>query len=118
MRELKHGLVLNWLVQAPGASVVHIDSADFIDDELRGHSCDVLCLCAIGRAARPRYVADAVALLKPRFVIPCHWDWFFSPLDAPARLLPGVDLGGMIREIRDAGATPVVLPFLGQFGLG
>lgn len=118
LRELRHGLVLNWLVRSRSASVVHIDSADFIDDELRGHSCDVLCLCAIGRAARPRYVADAVALLKPRFVIPCHWDWFFSPLDAPARLLPGVDLPGMIGEIRDAGATPVVLPFLGQFGLG
>lgn len=117
LRELRHGLVLNWHVEAPGVSVVHIDSADFIDDELRGHRCDVLCLCAIGRAARPRYVADAVALLEPRFVIPCHWDWFFTPLDAPARLLPGVDLPGMLEEIRAAGATPVVLPFLGKFAL-
>ncbi len=117
VRELRHGLVLNWHVQTPAGSVVHIDSADFIDDELRGRRCDVLCLCAIGRAARPGYVADAIALLQPRFVIPCHWDWFFSPLDAPARMLPGVALPGMVREIEAAGATPVVLPFLGKFSL-
>lgn len=115
--ELRHGLVLNWHVETPAGSVVHIDSADFIDDELRGTRCDVLCLCAIGRAARPRYVEDAVALLKPRFVIPCHWDWFFTPLDAPELLLPGVNLPGLVREIEAAGATPVVLPFLGRFSV-
>lgn len=115
--DLRHGLVLNWHVTTPAGTLVHVDSADFIDDEWRGLGCDVLCLCAIGRAARPRYVEDAVALLKPRFVIPCHWDWFFSPLDAPARLLPGVDLPGMVRDITAAGATPVVLPLLGRFGL-
>lgn len=117
LRQLRHGLVLNWHIQAQGVSVVHIDSADFINDELRGRSCDVLCLCAIGRAARARYVADAIELLKPRFVIPCHWDWFFSPLSAPARLLPGVDLHGMLSEIRAAGAEPIVLPFLGKFSV-
>ncbi len=115
--ELRHGLVLNWVVQAPGATVVHIDSADFIDQELAGVTCDVLCLCAIGRAYRPRYVERAVSLLKPRFVVACHWDWFLTPLDRPALLLPGVDLPGFSREIRAAGAEPVVLPFFGRFAI-
>lgn len=115
--DLPHGLVLNWHIETPAGAVVHIDSADYLDDELRGLRCEVLCLCAIGRAARPRYVEDAIALLKPRYVIPCHWDWFFTPLDAPALLLPFVDLPGMVRDIEAAGATPVVLPFLGRFAL-
>lgn len=117
LREFRHGLVLNWHLEAPGASLVHVDSADFLEEELRGLRCDVLCLCAIGRAARPGYVADAVALLRPRYVIPCHWDWFFTPFEAPPRLLPGVDLPGMVRDIAAAGATPVVLPFGGRFAL-
>jgi len=115
--ELRHGLVLNWLVRTPSAAVVHVDSADFLEEELAGVTCDVLCLCAIGRAHRPRYVEDAVRLLRPRFVIACHWDWFFTPIEAPPRLLPGVDLPGFVDEIAATGATPVVLPFFGRFGL-
>lgn len=114
---LRHGLVLNWHVAADGLSIVHIDSADFIDAELDGVRCDVLCLCAIGRAWRPGYVADAVRLLRPRVVVPCHWDWFFRPLGAAPRLLPGVDLPGMLREIREAGSEPALLPFHGVLGL-
>lgn len=117
VRELRHGLVLNWVVRAPGATIVHIDSADFIDNELAGIPCDVLCLCVIGRAYRPHYVAAAVSLLRPRFVIACHWDWLLTPLDRPARMLPAVDLPGFVREVRAAGAEPVVLPFFGRFAI-
>lgn len=112
---LPHGHVLNWAVQLAGLRVVHIDSADFIDEELAGQRADVLCLCAIGRAYRPRYVADAVALLRPRWVVACHWDLFTTPLDQAPVLLPGVDLPGFVAEIRAAGADPVVLPFGGRF---
>lgn len=115
--ELPHGLVLNWHVQGAHASMVHVDSADFLEAELRGLTCDVLCLCAIGRAHRPRYVEQAVSLLRPRYVVACHWDWFFTPIEAPPRLLPGVDLPGFCREIEAAGAIPVVLPFFGRFAL-
>lgn len=114
LRDLRHGLVLNWLLEIDGVRIFHIDSADFISEELEGLSADVLCLCAIGRRYRPRYVAEAVARLRPRYVIACHWDWFFAPYEAPPRLLPGVDLAGFISEIEETGAEPVVLPFEGR----
>ncbi len=114
--DLRHGLVLNWWVELGGLRVVHIDSADFIEEELSGLQADVLCLCAIGRAWRPGYVAAAVRLLKPRAIVACHWDWFFTPYDAPPRLLPGVDLPGFVAEIEAQGVQAVVLPLDGGYG--
>lgn len=113
VNELRHGLVLNWLVDTGGLRIGHVDSADFIPDELRGHTVDVLCLCAIGRRYRPRYTEEIISLLQPRWVVPCHWDTMITPLAAPPELLPGVDLPGFFREIRDAGAEPLPVPMLG-----
>jgi L-ascorbate metabolism protein UlaG (beta-lactamase superfamily) len=106
---LRHGLVLNWLIELAGLKIVHIDSADFIPESLADAQADVLCLCAIGRRHRPNYAAEAIAIVQPKWVIPCHWDWFFDPFDRGDRMLPFVDLEGFVAEIRDAGAEPVVL---------
>ncbi|MEO6699261.1 MAG: MBL fold metallo-hydrolase [Paraperlucidibaca sp.] len=113
MHELRHGLVLNWLVDTGSLKIMHIDSADFINEQLQGQHCDILCLCAIGRQARPNYVRDAITLLRPRWVIPCHWDTMVTPIDAAPDLLPGVNLLGFLDEIRAAGATPLLTPMLG-----
>lgn len=115
--DLRHGLVLNWVIELGGLTVVHVDSADFIDQELEGTKADVACLCAIGRASRPGFVRRAIELLQPRYVVACHWDLFTTPWGAPPRLLPGVDLPGFRDEVRAAGATPVILPFDGELGL-
>ena len=115
--DLKHGHVLNWHVDLGGLRVVHIDSADLIDEELQGMEADVVCLCAIGRKYRPNYVESVVQGLKPKWIIPCHWDWFFTPYNAAPRLLPGVDLPGFIEEISATGVEPVLLPFGGDFAL-
>ena len=117
LRDLPHGLVLSWHIEIGGLRVVHIDTADLIDEELADLGADVLCLCAIGRRYRPGYVETALRLLRPRIVIPCHWDWFFTPYEAHPRLLPGVDLPGFLDEIRHHGAEPVLLPFDGELSL-
>jgi L-ascorbate metabolism protein UlaG (beta-lactamase superfamily) len=106
--DFKHGLVLNWMVELAGKKV------DFIDAELAGHECDVLCLCAIGRVFRPWYTARAIELLKPKLVIPCHWDLFTTPIEQEPRLIPGVDIEGFLREIERAGAKHALLPFFGS----
>ena len=111
--DLKHGLVLNWLVELGEFSLVHVDSADFVREELEGVRADVLCLCAAGRRHRPRYVEEAVELLRPRYVVPCHWDTMVTSLERPV-LLPGIDLPGMVREIEAAGAQPLLVPVLGR----
>jgi L-ascorbate metabolism protein UlaG (beta-lactamase superfamily) len=117
LRDLPHGLVLNWWVDVAGVRVVHVDSADFIEQELEGMRCDVLCLCAIGRHWRPGYTRIAIEMLQPTYVVACHWDWFGVPYEAHPLLLPGVDLPGFVDEIAACGAQPVVLPFEGRFGV-
>ncbi len=110
----RHGLVLNWHIKMNNFSVVHIDSADFIPEELQGHECDLLCLCAIGRKYRPNYIREAIQILKPTYVMPCHWDLFFTPFSGPHYLLPGVDVVGMLRELKDEGAQSILLPIGSQ----
>lgn len=113
--DLRHGAVLNWMVELGGLTVVHIDSAEVIDAELQGLRADVVCLCAIGRKYRPGLVESVVKALSPRWIVPCHWDWFFTPYGEPPPLLPGVNLMGFLEEIEDAGAMPVLLPVGGTF---
>ena len=115
--DLRHGLVLNWYLELAGVRMVHVDSADFIEEELVGVQADVVCLCAIGRAWRPGYVSTAVSMLRPKIIVACHWDWFFTPWGAPTRMLPYVDLAGFVEEIRSFGVEAVVLPMGGRYGV-
>lgn len=116
LSHFRHGLVFNWRLAGAGVSMIHVDSAEFIEEELEGQTCDVLCLCAIGRHRRPNYVQRAVEILRPRVVIPCHWDWFGTPFEPEPRQLPKADVVGMVEEIRLAGAQAVVLPLNGEWG--
>lgn len=111
---LRHGLVLNWWLEVGGLRVVHVDSADFVEAHLEGLRADVVCLCAIGRHHRPRYLEAVVERLRPRWIVPCHWDTMITPLRAPPELLPGVDLPGFLRDIEAAGVEPMALPLLGS----
>lgn len=113
LRDLRHGDVHNWHLDLGGTSLVHVDSADFLDETFTGRDCDVLCLCAVGRQYRQDYTRRALELLRPRVVVPCHWDDFTLPHDAAPRQLPGVDVESFVEEIRAGGAAPVVLG-LGQ----
>ncbi len=117
MRDLRHGQVLNWLVDTGGLRVLHVDSADFIRDELQGCQADLVCLCAIGRRYRPGYVREIVELTRPRWIVPCHWDTMLTPIDKPPEMLPGVDLPGFLREIEDAGVQALPVPVLGRLSL-
>jgi len=98
-------------VTTPGPTVYHNGSADLVDAELAGLHADVLLVGLAGRRATTRYLERLTALLSPRVVIPTHHDAFFAPLEAGARLLPGIDLDGFFREIaRSAPRARVVTP--------
>ena len=112
--QLRHGLVLNWWIDTGQLCVVHIDSADFIEQELQGKHADIVCLCAIGRKYRPNYVKDVVRLLRPKYIIPCHCDSMLTPIDDVPQLLPGVNIPEFIEEIKACGVIPLFMPILGE----
>jgi len=106
-RDLRHGAVFHWLLETAGTRVLHVDTANFFDDRLA--RADVLLLCAAGRQYRRDYTRTIVERVKPEIVVPCHWDDFSIPVEAPPRQLPGVDVEGFVEEIRACGARAVVL---------
>ena len=109
--QFKHGKVLNWYIETGGLRFLHVDSAEFFADEWKGIEVDVLCLCAIGRAARPNFIEEAIALTKPKIVMACHWDCFWIPFESSTQyLLPQVDLEGFIKDVERCGVQPMVLP--------
>jgi uncharacterized protein (DUF488 family) len=42
---LRHGQVFNWWINTGHLRVVHIDSADFIEQELQGRQADIVSMC-------------------------------------------------------------------------
>jgi L-ascorbate metabolism protein UlaG (beta-lactamase superfamily) len=87
-----------WL-EVAGTRFYHQGSADLIDDELRDRDVDVF-LCGIaGRRFTPRYLERIVGKLRPRAIVPMHYDDFFRPLDAPARFSFNVNLTGFADEV-------------------
>ncbi len=84
-------------------SVFHLGSADFLPETVRGIRCDLLLPCMMGRHRRPAFTHDLLAAVRPRAVIPIHFDDFFTPLDQPIRELPGADLAGFRNEVLRTG---------------
>jgi L-ascorbate metabolism protein UlaG (beta-lactamase superfamily) len=114
---LKHGLVLNWLIDTGKVRVLHIDSADFLPEELRDTRVDVLCLCAIGRSYRPNYVKEILSLTQPKWVIPCHWDTMMTHIGETPDLIPWIGLGDLLQELRAEGVEPLLMPLLGSLDI-
>jgi L-ascorbate metabolism protein UlaG (beta-lactamase superfamily) len=107
------GQVLGLHAQTHHGSVYHIGSADLIEAELQGLRADVVLCCTIGRHATRHFVPRVIAALRPKILIPCHWDQFWRPIDAPCKQIPGNDLQGFLAEvaaIRDAPEVRVLPP--------
>ena len=96
------GQVWGICIEVAGVRFYHQGSADFIEDEVRDREVDVF-LCGIsGRRFTPRYVERIVARLRPRAIVPTHYDDFFRPLDAAPRFSFNVNLTGFADEVRAA----------------
>jgi len=76
-------------------------SANFIPEELGGHTCDVLFMGAVGWENTPEYAKQLPAMVKPRVIVPYHSDNFFIPIptDRKTPLMPGLDLNGFVETV-------------------
>ncbi|MCB0218981.1 MAG: MBL fold metallo-hydrolase [Chrysiogenetes bacterium] len=92
-------------------TLYHNGSADLIDMELEGLQADVLIPGLAGRYATRDYFQRLIGFLKPRWIVPTHYDAFFSPLESGLSLLPAINLRGFFREMeRYAPGAPIVMP--------
>lgn len=88
-------------VELGGTTFMHIGSAGFLEDELDGHRCDVLFLCAAGWKNTTGYPEKVIEIVRPSIVVPIHYDDFSLPL-VPGRgfrVLGSADINAFMERL-------------------
>ena len=89
LRAYKEGGSFDFFVENGGKKILIRPSFNYIEGQLDGLRADVLFLGVAGLAkadarTEERFFAETVDKVRPRLVIPLHWDNFFKRLDRPA----------------------------------
>lgn len=109
------GQVWGLHVAVAGVTLYHQGSCDLIDDELRHRDVDVLLAGIAGRRFTPRYLPRLLGRLRPRLIVPHHYDDFFRPLDAPMGFSLNVNVESFLHEVHAAApGTPVRALAIGE----
>jgi L-ascorbate metabolism protein UlaG (beta-lactamase superfamily) len=93
------GQVYGLLIEVAGATFYHLGSAELIEARIPCRQVDYLLLGIAGRSFSQRFTQRALRALAPRFVVPHHYDDFFTPLDAPMRFSFNVEFAGFADEV-------------------
>lgn len=107
------GTVFAPLLRIEDTVFIHVGSANFIDAEMEGRTCDVLFLCVPGWKKRKGYPQRLIEMTQPKTVVLFHYEDFSKPhkKGSRTRMLPFTDLKGMIRQIESqAPQVEVIVP--------
>lgn len=93
LRDYKEGGSFDFLVENGGRKYLIRPSFNYIEGQLDGITADVLFLGVAGLAkadsqTEAKFFAETVEKVRPKLVIPLHWDNFFSRLDRPIVGMP------------------------------
>ncbi len=103
IKQYKVGATFGLHVTVGSVSFMHLGSADFVESALHGMNCDVLLLCIVGRQGSPNFTHRILRTLRPKVVLPCHWDNFLLPFDHPARIIPRCNIEVFLEEVETSG---------------
>lgn len=119
LRDYRVGASFGLWFEVCGVRFFHLGSADFLESAVAGLGCDVLLLCVIGREGSPGFTGRILRALRPKVVIPCHWDDFTLPFECGPRALRRARVEAFLREVEDAGTgtQAVLLDFFAEYGL-
>jgi L-ascorbate metabolism protein UlaG (beta-lactamase superfamily) len=95
----KCGQVWGIHIQVAGIELYHQGSADLDDDQLGKLPVDVFLAGVAGRNFTPDYWGRVLPRLDPRFVVPTHYDNFFTPLGRGLDPIRRVHLGSVPEEV-------------------
>ena len=93
LRDYKEGGSYDFFIQHGEKKILIRPSFNYIEGQLDGVRADVLFLGIAGlakadAATEEKFFAETVDRVRPRLVVPVHWDNFFSPLTRPTRGMP------------------------------
>lgn len=114
------GDVFGIAIELDDLCIYHGGSANLIDEAIRHHHVDLFLMCSSGRFATDRYLPRILNLLRPRIVMPMHYDVFFLPADRKMQVLPRVRFGELVDEIHafDPGMQVETLAIGGSTEIG
>ena len=98
-REYRCGQVFGIAVSVGDRWLYHMGSANLIDDAIPRRDVDMVLLCLAARHATEDYIPRALRRLRPRWVVPTHYDNFFRDADLPLQLLPLVAFDRFVDEV-------------------
>ena len=92
-KDYKEGGSFDFLVKNGGRSYLIRPSFNYVEGQLDGIKADFMFLGTTGLSkataeTRERFFAETIDKVRPRVVIPVHWDNFFIPLDRPVKGMP------------------------------
>ena len=110
--ELPMGRVFAWVIRTEGITVVHLSSAALPADpsvleRAVPEGADVVLTAIGGRAPAPNLGRALIAMLKPRVIVPHHFDALTRPLPA---VLPAASRSLAERFAREAAGAYVQIP--------
>ncbi len=97
LHDYKEGGSYDFYVEAEGKRFLIRPSFNYIPGQLDGYEADVLFLgvAGLGKAdaeTEKTFFAETLGKVRPKLVVPVHWDNFFLPLDQPAKgMIPVVE---------------------------
>lgn len=104
-------------LELDGTCFLHTGSANFIEDELNGHTCDVLFLCVAGWQKRNGYPERIMELTQPKAIVLFHYDDFSRPHrhGARTRRMPFLDMPGLTQRIKSTSRdVDLIVPEIGE----
>ncbi|MCB9600246.1 MAG: MBL fold metallo-hydrolase [Sandaracinus sp.] len=111
----KCGAVFGVELRVAGKRLYHLGSADLLDVKVP-RDVDLLLMCVAGWTTTPRFTSRVMQAFTPDAVLLSHWDDFFSPMDAGAKMLPAMQLPRLVEELtrEDPSVKLGALPLLGS----
>ena len=93
LRDYKEGGSYDFYVETADKTYMIRPSFNYIKGQMDGYKADVLFLGVAGlqkadAETEKTFFEETIARLKPKVVIPLHWDNFFSRLDQPVTGMP------------------------------
>ncbi len=101
-RKYRHGMVFIPKIKIGGTTFMHIGSADYVESELDGHTCDILFMCVPGWKRREGYSDRLIDIVNPKIIVPFHFDDFSRaiPETGKAPILPFQGMSDFIGQIK------------------
>ena len=109
----RHGAVFIPKIKIDDITFMHLGSANYIESELDGHTCDILFMCVPGWKKKSGYTSRLIDIVQPEVIVPFHFDDFSRPIPQTGKtpILPFQDISGFIGELKmHAPKVKIILP--------